>query len=148
MKVLIADSSAVVVDRLITMMEEIPNVEVLAPARSAPAILESIRRHDPEALIVDVRFPGAKGTDLLQTIRQAKPNAVLIVLTDLAYPEYRKRLEALGADLCMDKSREFTHLLQLVGELARNSFDGKGPASKRGMRKQLATSKLRVGLGH
>jgi DNA-binding NarL/FixJ family response regulator len=145
-KVLIADGSALVVDRLLPMIQEIPLVELLVPAPHAKAALESVRRHDPDILILDARIPGAAGTALIKTIRQAKPSLILIVLTNLVDPEYLKRLEALGADLCLDKSREFTHLLKIVHELACSSFRGKESAAKEGKRKQLASSKLRTGL--
>jgi len=133
-------------DRLLDMIQAIPHVELLVPARHAQEILESMRRHDPAVVIAEFHIPGSKGTALLQTLRRAKPSAVLIVMTNLASPEYRKRLSESGADLCLDKTREFTHLLELMGELARCSSGKNKPATKRSLRKQFASTKLQVGL--
>jgi len=146
MKVLVADGSAVVMDRLLAMIKAIPHVELLVPARHAQALLDSMRQHDPAVVIVEFRIPGSMGIALVQTLRRTKPNAVLIVMTNLDSPEYRKWLGISGADICLDKSREFTHLLQLLGELARYSSAKNKPATKRNLRKQFASTKLQVGL--
>jgi DNA-binding NarL/FixJ family response regulator len=146
MKVLIADGSVMVTDRVLTLLDQIPNIELLGPTSDAHDTLESIRLYDPEVLIVDVCIPGAKVMELLPTIRQEKPGTILIILTNFDYPEYRKPLELLGADLCLDKSHEFVFLFRIIHELARISFEMGGPPATAGLRKQLAPAKLRVGL--
>ena len=146
MKVLIADGSVMVTDRVLTLLDQIPNIELLGPTSDAHDTLESIRLYNPEVLIVDVCIPGAKVMELLPTIRHEMPGAILIILTNFDYPEYRKPLEILGADLCLDKSHEFILLFRIVHELARISFDTDGPVAITGLRKQLAPAKLRVGL--
>jgi DNA-binding NarL/FixJ family response regulator len=145
MKVLVADGSQVVVERMLTLMREIPNVEPLTPAYHAQATLDSMRANDPELLIVDMRIPGAKEMDLLATIRREKPKAILIILSNLTCPQYQKQAKALGADIFMDKSNEFVRLSQLVRELASSSFDDIAQTSKDNVHNQLAHSKYNVG---
>jgi DNA-binding NarL/FixJ family response regulator len=145
MKVLVADGSQVVTKRLLSMMQEITHVEPLTPAYDAQATLDSMRANDPELLIVDIHIPGAKEMDLLPTIRREKPKVILIVLTNLVYPQYQKRAKALGADMFMDKSKEFVRLSQLVRELACSSFDENGRASKDSAWSQPVPSKFSVG---
>lgn len=145
MKVLIADGSQVVMERMLTLMRDIPNVEPLSPAYHAQATLESMRANDPELLIVDMRIPGAKEMDLLQTIRREKPKAIVIILSNLVCTQYQKQAKALGADIFMDKSREFVRLSQLVRELASSSFDDGGRAPKDSVRNQLVPLKYRLG---
>jgi DNA-binding NarL/FixJ family response regulator len=118
MKVLIADGSPEVADCLVTMIQEIPCVEFLAPARDAMTALASIRAHQPEVVILDARIPGAKGSALLQTIRQERPGAVLIILSNLAYGDYCRRFDGAGARLFVDESVETAHLC-LLGNLDR-----------------------------
>lgn len=117
MKVLIADGSPIVADRLRTAMKEIPDVEVLTPTCDAQTTLGSIRANDPAVLIADARIPGAHGTELLQTIRREKPAMVLIIVSNLVYPQYREQYQAAGADLFVDKSNEFIQVFQFVREL-------------------------------
>jgi len=146
MKVLIADSSPEIRQRLLTLMQEIPTAELLAPASSAQATLESLRENDPEVLIVDARILGARAIELLKTIRREKPGVVLVILSNLAFPPCRRRYEAAGADLFIDKSHEFIRLQQFVRELSRRPEVGEDVAAPDSMRKRLSFAKLSVGL--
>jgi DNA-binding NarL/FixJ family response regulator len=121
MKVLIADGSREVADRLLNLIQEIPAAEMLCPTATASATLEAVRAHDPGILIVDARLPGAQGTLLPKTLREEKPTMILIVLSNLIYPEYRQQYEAAGADLIVDKSNEFIHLRQIIRGLIGHS---------------------------
>ena len=104
MKVLVAHGSPEVADSLLPLMQGVPTVELLSPTEDAVATLESIRVHDPEVLIVNACMPGAKETDLLQTIRAEKPYATMVILTNLTYPEFRKRLDVWEDFITMDVS--------------------------------------------
>ena len=117
MKVLIADGSREVADRLLSMMKEIPAAEILSPTATAASTLEAVRTHNPEVVIVDARIPGAQGTSLLRTLREEKPGMILIILSNLIYPQYRAQIEAAGADIIVDKSNEFIHLSNIVRTL-------------------------------
>jgi DNA-binding NarL/FixJ family response regulator len=146
MKVLIADGSPTVRERLTALMLEIPTVELLAPTATGEATLESVRAHDPDVLVIDARILSGKGRKFVETVRKEKPAIVLIILSNFVYPQYQKYYEAAGADLLMDKSSEFIHLYQFVGELARGRQSEEGVASRDHMRKRLALAKLKVGI--
>ncbi len=120
MKVLIADGSLEVADRLLALMQEIPSVELLAPTTTARATLESVRMHNPLILILDARIPGSQGTELLRALRRERPGMILIILSIFAYPRCRERYEAAGAHAFLDKSNEFIHLKQFVGNLVNH----------------------------
>ena len=146
MKVLIADGSLMVTQRLTSLMLEIPHLELLLPTATGEATLESVRAHDPEVLIIDAGVLHGKGSELLKTVRQEKPAIVVIVLSNLFYPQYRQHYEAAGANLFLDKSNEFIHLYQFIRELVRDSRSAEGSGGRDGFRKRLARTKLRVGL--
>ncbi len=146
MKVLIADGSPMVAARLMNSMQEIPKVETLDHTRDAQTTLESIRANNPEILIADVRIGGAHGLHLFQAIRRERPEMILIILSNAVYPQSRKHYQAAGADLFMDKSNEFIHLQQFVRELAVSPTNPVNKSHENGIRDQLATGKLKVGL--
>ncbi len=146
MKVLIADGSPMVAERFAALMLEIPHVRLLAPTATGKATLRSVRAHHPEILVIDARMVQGKERDFLKTVRQEKPGIVVIVLSNLANPQYRKHYEAAGADLFLDKSNEFIHLYQFVRELVRGAQSGAGNARKNSLRNRIARTKLRVGL--
>ena len=146
MKVLIADGSPIVTQRLTTLMLEIPDVKLLAPTATGEATLRSVQAHDPEVLILDARILQGKGREFLKAFRKEKPAIVVIILSNLANPQYRKHYEAAGADLFLDKSNEFIHLYQFVRELVCSPQSETAKARNDGIRKRIARTKLRVGL--
>ena len=137
MRVLIADGSIIVTQRLTTLISEIPNVEFLAPTISAEATLESVRANDPAVLVMDGQIMHGKMRELLRIVRQEKPAIVMIILSNLLSPQYRKHYVAAGADLVLDKSKEFIHLSQFIRDLARDSQSEEGRARKDGMGREL-----------
>ncbi len=120
MKVLIAHNSNEIAASLLPMIQVIPAVEVLSPTLNARATLESARAHDPEVLIISARIPGAKETDLLQIIREENPGATLIILTQLTFPEFRRRLEVWKDLISVDDSGLHLPLARLTGVGTQN----------------------------
>ena len=56
MKVLIADDSVQIRERLIEMPSELPEVEIMGEAGDAPEAIREIRRLDPDMVIPDIRM--------------------------------------------------------------------------------------------
>jgi two-component system response regulator DesR len=146
MKVLIADSSPVVAERLAALMLEIPSVKLLAPAATGAAMLEAVRAHDPEVLVVDAGIVCGKERGLVETVRKEKPAIALIILSNVVDPQYRKHFEAAGADLFMDKSYEFIQLLQFVSELVRAPQSAQSGTLQQWAQKRRAHTTLKVGI--
>jgi len=125
MKVFIADDSAAVVERLITMLSELPQVEIMGQAQDALEAIKAIRQLNPDVVILDIRMPGGNGIDVLKDIKSNKPAPVVIMLTNYPYPQYRRKCKALGADFFFDKSTEFEKVTEVLGQLIKDSHDKK-----------------------
>ncbi len=146
MKVLIADGSPMVAGRLMNAMQDIPEVEALACTGDARTTLESIRANRPEVLIADTRIAGARGLAFFRTIRRKWPAMILIAMSNAAYSDLRKHYEAVGVDLFMDKSNEFTQLFQFVRALVESPPTPADKSQDNGIRERLASGKLKAGL--
>ena len=117
MKVFIADDSAVLRERLVEMLSELPEIEITGYAQDVPETLASLKRLNPDVVILDIRMPGGSGIDVLQDIKKDKHIPVVIVLTNFPYPQYRKKCLGLGADYFFDKSTEFEKVPQVFKQL-------------------------------
>ncbi len=115
LKVLIADDSALLRERLSRLLSLIEGIEIAGAAPDGATALRLVQTLKPDALILDLRMPGGSGLEVLQQIRQAGVRLKVIVLTSFPYPQYRERCLAAGADYFFDKSEE----LELVGETLR-----------------------------
>ena len=125
MKVLIADDSDVIVQRLITMLTEIKGIEIADQAGTVAEATKAVASLRPDVVILDMQMPGGSGLDVLKSMKQDKVSSTVIVLTNFAYPQYRKRCLQNGAEFFFDKSSEFEKvgevLLGLMGRASGNT---------------------------
>lgn len=118
LKVLIADDSALLRDRLIVLLSELHKVQVIGEATSVNEAIQQIQSLQPDVLILDLRISGSNGLDVLQWLRQAGLSTIVAVFTTFAYPQYRERCLAAGADYFFDKAEEFEQLKEMLRKLA------------------------------
>jgi DNA-binding NarL/FixJ family response regulator len=121
MKVFIVDDSAVVRERLIGMLTELPEIEIAGQAKNAPDAIQSIRKLKPDITILDIRMPGGNGIEVLKEIKKDKPSPLIIILTNYPYPQYRKKCMEGGADYFFDKSTEFEKIIEVLKKLIKES---------------------------
>lgn len=117
MMIFIADDSKALRERLTAMLSEIEGAEVIGQAANAVEAVEGIHNLKPDVVILDIHMPGGNGIDVLKTIKQASQPPVVLMLTNNASPQYRKKCMELGSDFFLDKSREFESLFTIFKRL-------------------------------
>ena len=117
LKVFITDDSAIVRERLVTMVLALPEITVVGQAQDAPEAVDAIGRTRPDVVILDIRMPGSNGIDVLRRLKKMQPAPKVIMLTNYAYQQYRKTCEAAGADFFFDKSTEFDQIPQALEQV-------------------------------
>ena len=111
--VFIADDSLVVREHLVTMLDELAGIVIVGQAETVAEAISAIAKLQPDVVILDIHMPDGSGIDVLQTIKQAEPAPVVIVLTNYPYPAYRQKFLQAGADFFLDKSTEFDQIPEL-----------------------------------
>lgn len=107
MRVFVADDSAPVRERIVSLLEEIPGVEVVGQAEDALAARALVTALQPDVVILDINMPGGSGIEVLQDIKRLPRAPRVIMLTNYSQPQYRTRCLEAGADEFFDKSTEF-----------------------------------------
>jgi DNA-binding NarL/FixJ family response regulator len=119
----IADDSGPVRERLIDLLSEVEGAEVIGQAANAGDAVEGVRRLKPHVLILDIQMPGGSGIDVLKEIKQESLAPVVLMLTNHASPQYRKKCLEWGADFFLDK-RDMECLLTIFRSLVRGFAAG------------------------
>ena len=114
MKLLIVDDSEVVRTKLIAMLSEIDDIEIAGQAKDGREAVRAIKQLRPDAVILDIRMPGASGIDILESVKGDLPDCRVVILTNYSYQQYRKRCMSAGADYFFDKSTEFEKVIELM----------------------------------
>lgn len=118
MKVLIADDSQIVRERLAYLLGDVEGVEIVGQAEDAVEGSNLAEALKPDVAILDVRMPRGSGLDVLRSIKRHHPSATVIILTNFVDPEARQLCLARGADYFFDKSIEFDKAVDLLRGLA------------------------------
>src|SRR5258706_7592242 len=65
------------------------------------------QQHHPDAILIDHGLPGQKGLPIVSRLRRQMPEVVIIVLTLLEKPDYRRSALNAGADQFLRKDEVF-----------------------------------------
>ena len=123
MKVFIVDDSALMRERLVAMLAELPGIDIIGQARDGVEAVDLIPKLKPDVVILDVRMPGRNGIDVLKQIKADKSPSLVIMFTNYPYPQYRDKCLQAGADFFFDKSKDFEQILAVLNTLIRNTHD-------------------------
>jgi DNA-binding NarL/FixJ family response regulator len=120
LRVIIVEDSALIRARLAESLAEIPNVEIVDQVETEGAALAAMREAGWDAAVLDLQLKQGTGLGLLKALAQGArpPNTKIIVFTNYAFPQYRDRSLALGADFFFDKAREFHRVREVLQSLA------------------------------
>ncbi len=121
MRVLIADDSEALVQRLVTTLAKLDGIEIVGHAETVAEAAEGVRNLRPDVVILDIRMPGGSGIDVLDGMKRDRVTPTVIVLTNYDYPQYRKKCLQSGASFFFDKSAEFEKVAQVLRGLISDS---------------------------
>ena len=116
-RVFIADDSDTVRDRLISLLREMPAVEIVGEAQDAAEAIQAIQRIKPDVVILDIRMPAGSGIGVLRSLRQKQEKPKFIILTNYPFLQCRKTCPEAGASYFFDKSSEFEKIPQALEQL-------------------------------
>jgi DNA-binding NarL/FixJ family response regulator len=122
-RVYVVDDSDFVRERLIEMLSELEQVEIVGETGDPLEALAAIRAMVPDAVILDIRLPGRSGVEVLRDLKKEEPSPIVIILTNYPYPQYRKECTEAGADHFLNKSTEFNEIAEILKGLTMNAQD-------------------------
>ena len=116
-RIFIADDSATVRDRLMSLLRDMPAVEIVGQAADAAEAIQDIQQIKPDVVILDIRMPAGSGIGVLRTLQQSQAKPKFIMLTNYPFLQYRKTCLEAGASYFFDKSSEFDKIPQALEQL-------------------------------
>lgn len=120
MKILLADDSHIIRERLNKMISAIPDATVIGEAHNGEEALEMLLYYKPDIAVLDIRMPIRSGFDVIEAAKQVLPDTKFLVLTNYYDPSSVTRARNAGADFVFDKSTEFEIMLQTIDLYVQN----------------------------
>jgi DNA-binding NarL/FixJ family response regulator len=99
---------------LVMILETEPDMVLVAQAANGVEAIAEFRRHQPDITLMDLRLPGANGTDILIAIRGEFPDARIIMLSSSDSDGEIQRALRSGACGYVLKSMPHDELLNVI----------------------------------
>lgn len=121
----IVEDSKVIRDNLIATMEELAPVRVVGSAEDEDTAVEWLTdsHHAVELVIVDIFLKKGSGLGVLRAVQHLAGLRSVVVLSNYATTDIRRKCLELGADGVFDKSTEIDGLIAHCEALARRKSD-------------------------
>jgi DNA-binding NarL/FixJ family response regulator len=113
MKTYLVEDNPTIRENLISTLEELAPVEAVGSSETEEEGARWLTRHDKhwDLAIVDLFLKQGSGLQVLEACRARKPLQKVVVFSNYATQEMRKRCAELGVDAVFDKSTEIDCLL-------------------------------------
>ena len=120
LKTYIVEDSPLIRENLIATLEELGPVKVVGTAEDEASAVQwlSAPGNRFDLVIVDIFLKGGSGLGVLRSAHALPQRHKMVVLTNYATPDMRRRCLELGADRVFDKSHEIDALILYCGGLA------------------------------
>jgi two-component system, OmpR family, response regulator len=118
--VFVVEDSELIRKRIIDDVVSMGRFEVVGFAESEGDAVASIANLHPDIVITDLRLRKGSGISVVRRVR-AHPYAPpprIFVLTNYAFPEYKRECLVSGADEFLDKTCEYDRFLCLMQQAA------------------------------
>jgi DNA-binding NarL/FixJ family response regulator len=113
-KIYIADDSEEVRQRLVDLVSDLQEVELVGQTGDAHVAIADIQRLQPDVAILDIRLVNGNGIEVLEIVKLLKHPPLVIMLTAFPTQQYRRKCMSVGADYFFDKTNEFERIQEVL----------------------------------
>lgn len=128
LKTYLVEDSPVIRENLIATLEELVPVKVVGTAADELTAVQWLSKpnHQFDLMIVDIFLKGGSGLGVLRAANGLPQRHKLVVLSNYATKDMRRKCLELGADRVFDKSNEIDALILYCGQLASSKAGNSG----------------------
>ena len=121
MRILLADDHTLVRAGIRSLLEQVPNVEVVAEAYDGRDALRLVQEYQPDLVFMDVTMQGLNGLDATAQITKTCPGVQVIMLSMHKNEEYVSQALRVGAAGYLLKDAATAELVLAVQAVARGA---------------------------
>jgi two-component system invasion response regulator UvrY len=118
-RIVLADDHALVREGLRRILEEHPDLRVVAEAGTGDEVLGAVAARPVDVVVLDISMPGPGVFDLLKRLGEAHPSVRTVVLTMHREDQYAVRVLRAGAAGYLSKERSPEFLVEAIRKAYR-----------------------------
>jgi len=126
LRVVLADDNYLVREGITALLAEVEEIELVDSVGDPQSLLKSVREHQPDAVLTDIRMPPThttEGIDAAKQIRAEHPSIGVVVLSQYVEEEYALALLSDGVAglgyLLKERVSDVTELVRALNDVAR-----------------------------
>jgi DNA-binding NarL/FixJ family response regulator len=126
LRVVLADDNYLVREGITALLTEVEEIELVESVGDPQALLTSVREHQPDAVLTDIRMPPThttEGIDAAKQIRAEHPSIGVVVLSQYVEEDYALALLSDGVAglgyLLKERVSDVTELVRALNDVAR-----------------------------
>lgn len=117
MRIVIADDSTLIRERLQDVLRSLGQVEVVGTFNNGIDALKALQTLKPDLAIIDIKMPGLSGLEVLKEIRKENKTLQFIILTLHGTEYYRQQAISSGANYFFSKVDDFEKIEFVISEM-------------------------------
>jgi len=117
-KIVLADDHQILIDGLLTMLENEDQFEVIAQARNGKEALDFVERLAPDLIMMDLDMPVMNGMVAAKSIKHRFPKTMVIILSLHAEKSVIKHMIQIGVDGYLIKNSDKTEVIKALESVA------------------------------
>ena len=118
-RILLVDDYAIVRLGLMTLLNNQPDMEVIAEASTAAEAVRAVEKYQPDVVLMDIRLPGEGGIEATRQVTSRFPHSKVVMLTSFADDDLVIRAISAGAVGYVLKQVGNEELLRAIQAAAR-----------------------------
>ncbi len=120
--VAIADDHAIVRTGVLQMINEQPDMEVIAEAPDGHELLKKAKSLQPTVVVADISMPRLSGLELIKLVKDSCPNTQVVILSMFKKEAYAHQALSLGAMGYVLKTAPGTELIEAIHCAVKGQF--------------------------
>ena len=126
LRVVLADDNYLVREGITALLAEVDAIELVESVGDPQSLLKSVREHQPDAVLTDIRMPPThttEGIDAAKQIRAEHPSIGVVVLSQYVEEDYALALLSEGVAglgyLLKERVSDIAELVRALADVAR-----------------------------
>ena len=119
-RVILADDHPVVRDGLVAIVNQQPDMQVVAEASDGEEAIALYEQHLPDVMVLDLRMPKRDGVSVVQNVMERHPKAHLLIMTTFDGDEDIFRSLSQGAKGYLLKDAPRTEILTAIRAVSQD----------------------------
>jgi len=118
-KVLIVDDHELVRMGIRHLLNNLPDIHVIAEAENGESALKQAKTYLPDVVLLDMKMPGMDGWEVTRRLKKANPNINIIILTSATTDPLPTRILQLGAMGYITKDSAAEEMVSAIRKVSR-----------------------------